>query len=396
MFTLRSTPTWLTQQQVASVLELDKPETIGNLLESLRNTYDAALHKNFNATSVAPGFVVAAMGPPLERLPSFGKNTDKHAFAEDVAQPGPNGFDGMGEVMETMHSNMRALGGRVSAVFAPAMKPLIAGWNLSGDMFDTREVLKLKGINKVSIALDKNKKPLEIEGENIVYNAFMIGAEARAHLTRSTVEQDMLRESVGVLKTSYINLLKLTSTIDKAIRANPDYKRQTAADFGLAMNTGKIAAAFTARQQEFCDAYNYIYANSGGNLDPHLQALRWAIERRKAPNCGIVVRNPQDAAGAIAGLYDFSYEYSQKHNKHLCENIASRSGTAAAMLIEEHEIIPELKSIATAMPAGEAKHMHRIIAEVERYHVQSLPPLHRQVKRYRDDRDSGSGFGVNR
>ncbi|NBO18508.1 MAG: hypothetical protein EBV03_04630 [Proteobacteria bacterium] len=319
-----------------------------------------------------PDFVKRAMGPALEQLPSYTKKNDK-MYAQELAQKVKGeGIAGLGEVMETLHADMRLLGARVGRLFAPAMGN-IPMHNLIGDRFNPAEVVYLMGLHEVPLRLNPNNpEPLIVRGHNIVYKAFMMGAEARAHLSRTDEERDMLKKSVGTLRASYMSLLDLLGAIGKSMKESPAYRNTTLADMGLAPNTSKIAEAFAARQKQFSEAYNYMYVITYGGLDPRLQSLKWAIEGREAPQAGIRIETSHEAAATIAALYERLYPVTRLQKRKFCEELARQTPREAAAMMQKAETLDELNFLKAMLSKPETDFMTGILNELQRFEEHAL------------------------
>lgn len=343
----------LTKQEITDLLNLNNPNQIGHLLHELTGCYTACGHKKFNSDSQLPDFLKRAFGPALERLPSFTTKRSEKRSVEDQLAPRTkeSGIRGIGAAMEAMHSDMRLLGSKVGRLFFPAMQGVVSIEEMTKTSFNPQTVEKLKDIKVAYLTLSPNIPPLKIEEnpdekdkkkKNIVYKAFMIGAEARAHNARTEPEQEALKSSVGTLMGSYTSLRNLQNIIEEAMRKDPNYAGKSLSDFGLAPNVDKIAAAFAECQQEFCTLYNYLYIIELGAMHQDLCKFKRAADKRQGSFPGIIIETPQDAAAAIAALYEICRAENEPRKTMLFEQIARSTPAKAAMLIEKEQVIPQI------------------------------------------------------
>ncbi|MBY0407408.1 MAG: hypothetical protein K2Q01_06925, partial [Rickettsiales bacterium] len=304
-------------------------------------------------TSHVPQFIRMALGPQLERLPSFTPMDDDGRKPKGVAMRAPeHGIPGLGEVMETTHADMRLVGSKLGRLFMPAHRGVLPPTEF-GIRFAPDEARKLIGIDKVTIQPDPGLPPLVVSAPNILYRTFMMGAEARAHLSRSPDEKELLKNSVGTLKRSYDSLNELLGDLRRAMAQNPAYKGKTPASFGLRLDNDAIITAFTNRQKEFATAYNYLYVSTGGMLDMRLQKLRWAMDNNKRPSHGFTLETGQDVSAVVTGLYDLvAKETKNLQYPKRMEELARSTPEEAARLLEMSHTLPELRRIAEKAEHG--------------------------------------------
>jgi hypothetical protein len=377
----------LTRHQIIKTLHFEDLSNIGDILETLIPVYERAKHKSFESRTEMPDFIAEAMGPALDRLPSYVDAENREYAPEKVAvKHQGRGIDGLGEVMDTIHSDMRLLASKTARLFVPAIKAAIPPANLTGK-FNPDDAKKLQGIDSIAIPMSAALPPLKVHSKDIVYRAFMLGAESRAHLTRSKDERELLENSVGTLKRSYLSLLGMLKELHHAMRADPAYKGKTPADFGLAPDIDKVVDAFQSRQKQFADAYNYMYVLTEGQVHPYMQDLKWAIENREKPKAGIAVTSSRDAAAAIAGLYDLLRNEVGYKRKVFCEELARRPDKEAALMMRQADVIGELRELADASPHSATEMFaRRMVDVVESFQTRHLSPA---TWSDRSSRDSG-------
>ncbi|NBO18507.1 MAG: hypothetical protein EBV03_04625 [Proteobacteria bacterium] len=357
----------LSRDEVTKILELDSPNSIGSIIDTLTRAYKRAHHNFFNTPGDMPDFVRRAMGPPLENLPSYSRLSDKRTSAEDVSTRAQKGIDGLGEPLEISHSEMRLVGGKIGRLFSPVIRTVIDPGNLIGNRFNPDEVEKLRAVDTATVTFDKSSAPLTIKKPGLVYKAFMMGAEARSHLDRTEEEKKLLVNSVGTLARSYESLLDIQHDIYSAMRKDPDYKGKTLDDVGIAMNMSRIITAFTSRQKEFNEAYNYLYVVTEGNLDRRLQKFKWAIDGRQKPKAGIYVDTPKEAAATLAGLCRLLHAHLHNDGKQLCDTIARQTAIQAANSLDKSELLKEMGYVALRIDEPKASFAADMVQQLENF-----------------------------
>lgn len=338
----------LTQEQIRATLQLDDLYSVGDALESMIRMYRAGNHKEFDAQSHLPKFMLEAMGPQLERLASYtiAKNRASTPHLV-VSKASPGGIPGLGDPLEEAHSDMRKVGAAIGKLVAPALKGQISANAMNGKKFEPEEIGGLLKLESTTLQLSADLPPLPILRKDFVQKAFLMGAEARAHVSRTAEEKDILKSNVGTLKESYVKLLDLLYTIHMSMKQHPSYENKTLADFNLRPDPIKMADALATRQQQFSTLYNYLYIVNEGMLTKPMENLKWAIEGIERPASGVKITTPKEAAAALAGLYDmlsfrenFNTTHAQDYKK-----IAGATPTEAARIIEGSRMISELRNL---------------------------------------------------
>jgi hypothetical protein len=360
----------LTQQQVRSILQLDNPRSIGDIIESLATVYARGQHQLFNTQSPLPEFLKRSIGPQLEYLPSYTRSTDRTEHPELLARRGIQGLPGLGEAMEVTHTDMRQMGAKIGRIFASAIRAAIPRENLTGT-FQTGEVMKLEALDGADITLSKDLPPLKVEADLLVHNAFLLGAVSRDFLPRKFAERSKIDANIGNAKRALNTMLDQFEIIEKAMAKDPAYKGKTLADFGLALDTDAHAKAFCDRQQEFAATYNYLYTVTGGELDPRLQSLKWAIEGTQRPPAGIQIRSGAEAAAALAGLHDLA-ESNRPRKTFLYDEMARQSELGAAALMKKSGILDQLRTAPEMQKPGIAEFTATIIGQLQEFQQRTI------------------------
>lgn len=351
---------------------LSSYQGIGEVVDEftgLTGLYSKLNYTNSTHRNSLPDFVEAAMGPPLQMLPSY-----KPATAE--ATPIENGI---GRAFDETHMEMRNLGKRIAKfLLGPKFAEMTRDGGLRGSISQVQGGIKIPLMGKDGLPTGDL---LEVPGR-LAEQIVMLGAISKQFMGRKNGERDLLDDEIGNAMEVYQRMGSLQGSLISTLEAQGLDEKVDLKP--LLLNAPKIKQAFLEEAPHFRDIRVLAQIAHYGILTDTMCTmcdLEYGCKDVK-------IENPKDAACAFFALGRFAESRVSKEMKEMCKDQsevlarAANDKEAVRLLASppfQHTL--EVLSEKQNMHPSYAKVMQSAIKGLESYQAEHLsrPLTHEQI-----------------